>query len=375
MKENIREFFKKNDVAMSSAASWAWGTSLIMGQQIAQERGIVAWVIWAVCNSLTLAFFGYVFNKGVLKKEIIEKKEVKVIALIIQLFCLLVQLNFINNQFLIITGNELLSYLITIAIGLFFILIVFKKGLPTSIFTDIFQWGVAIVSIFVVIGIGLYCGVPSQTFVSTTSNGVLWGIWSGLVLFSGPIGDIQHWQRAEYDKTKKGYYKGAILFAIYMIQVLCMAFFKFNMAMNIVLLVAVLCVATSTIDSIAVALHEMGNKYVGTGFAIALCFLFGLFVKMGMIDLWSSFGIIRFAFAVAILLLPLCYAGKWKTSLLVNAVMLATVLFFSYCGQVKLLTTAGLISFAVVLLISVYLLIQTVKGAKNAKRKQSLKTN
>lgn len=29
-------------IGASSAASWAWGTSLIMGQQIAQEKGIIA---------------------------------------------------------------------------------------------------------------------------------------------------------------------------------------------------------------------------------------------------------------------------------------------------------------------------------------------
>ena len=50
-------------IGASSAASWAWGTSLIMGQQIAQEKGIIAWIIWAVCNTLTLALFGWLYNK------------------------------------------------------------------------------------------------------------------------------------------------------------------------------------------------------------------------------------------------------------------------------------------------------------------------
>ena len=143
-----KDFFK---IGCSSAASWAWGTSLIMGQQIAQQKGLIAWIIWAVCNSLTLALLGFLFNKKVITKELCEKKEVKIIALIIQLFCLLVQLNFINQQFLLITGSKIGAYLITIAIGFFFTLIVYKKGLPTSIKTDVGQWLGAIGSIMVII--------------------------------------------------------------------------------------------------------------------------------------------------------------------------------------------------------------------------------
>ena len=141
--------FKK--IGASSAASWAWGTSLIMGQQIAQEKGIIAWIIWAVCNTLTLALFGWLFNKKKISPETYNRKEVKVIALIIQLFCLLVQLNFINQQFLIITGSTTLAYIITIALGFFFTLIVYKKGLPTSVKTDVCQWIIAIVSIIIFI--------------------------------------------------------------------------------------------------------------------------------------------------------------------------------------------------------------------------------
>ena len=165
-----RDFFK---IGCSSAASWAWGTSLIMGQQIAQEKGIVAWLIWAICNSLTLALLGFLFNKKIITKELCDKKEVKIIALIIQLFCLLVQLNFINQQFLLITGSKIGAYLITIAIGFFFTLIVYKKGLPTSIKTDVGQWICAIISIVAIIIIGLVTKAPLQEFAKTTPSGIL----------------------------------------------------------------------------------------------------------------------------------------------------------------------------------------------------------
>ena len=354
-----KDFFK---IGCSSAASWAWGTSLIMGQQIAQQKGIIAWIIWAVCNTLTLALLGWLFNNKKITKEIYNRKEVKIIALIIQLFCLLVQLNFINQQFTVITGNSTLSYFITIAIGMIFTLIVYKKGLPTSIKTDVGQWLLGIISIVSIIIIGIVSKAEIQVFTNTSWNGVLWGIWSGLILFAGPIGDVQHWQRAEADTSKKGYYLGSILFGLYMLLILCMAIFKFNTTMNVILLLAVLCITTSTIDSIAVALHELGDKRIGTGIALALCISFGLFVKMGMIDLWSSFGVIRFTFAVAILLLPFALNKNKKVVLPISLLSFLIMVFFSIKGQIIINSIVGVVCFIISIIILIYLIYKSLKG-------------
>lgn len=347
-------------IGFSSAASWAWGTSLIMGQQIAQEKGIVAWIIWAVCNSLTLALLGLLYNKEIITPEIYNRKEVKAIALIIQLFCLLVQLNFINQQLLKLMDNSVLAYIITMVIGFIFTLMVFKKGLPTSVNTDIIQWLLAIVTIIAIVAIGIITDVPRQEFAKTSGSGILWGVWSGLILFAGPIGDVQHWQRLTADESKKAYYLGAGLFAMYMLLILCMAFFEFSRIMNVILLITVLCITTSTIDSIAVATHEIKDKKIGTLVALAMCVLWGLFVKIGMIDLWSSFGVIRFAFAIAILILPLCLKGKIKITTPILAVVTAIMIIFAVLGQITITNIAGIISFAIAMLIVIYLLIKSI---------------
>lgn len=353
-------------IGFSGAASWAWGTSLIMGQQIAQEKGLIAWIIWAVCNSLTLALLGILFNKKIISKEVFKKKEAKVVALIIQLFCLLVQLNFINQQFLKILGNPLYSYIITVVIGFIFTLIVFKRGLPTSINTDIAQWVGAIVSIVVIISIGIITNAPLQQFANTTPSGVLWGVWSGLILFAGPIGDVQHWQRVESDRSKKAYYFAAFLFALYMVLILGMAFFEFTKLMNIILLLTVLCVTTSTIDSIAVATHEIKNKTVGTIVSLLICLTWGLFIKIGMIDLWSSFGVIRFAFAIGILLFPLCMKGNIKSVIPISILGIATLSIFTILGQINIDNIAGKICMVIAVVILVY---TSVLSIINKKRK------
>ena len=220
----------------------------------------------------------------------------------------------------------------------------------------------AIVSIITIILIGIFTKAPLQTFAPTSMNGVLWGVWSGLILFAGPIGDVQHWQRAEADESKKGYYLGAFLFGLYMLLILGMAFFKFTMIMNIVLLIAVLGITTSTIDSIAVALHEIGNKKIGTGLALALCIAFGVFVKMGMLQLWSSFGVIRFAFAVGILLLPLALNKKSNIVIPVSAVTFATMVLFATLGQITINSVIGVVSFIIATIILGYVSVKSFNG-------------
>ena len=57
----------------SIAISWAWGTSLILGMQIAQTKGVGAFLLWAAANCLTLVLFGQLYKRGVVTEKILEK--------------------------------------------------------------------------------------------------------------------------------------------------------------------------------------------------------------------------------------------------------------------------------------------------------------
>ncbi|MCM1227700.1 MAG: hypothetical protein NC320_09845 [Clostridium sp.] len=214
----------------------------------------------------------------------------------------------------------------------------------------------AIAAIASILLVGTFSGAELRSFMPTAPSGISWGIWSGLILFAGPIGDVQHWQRADADKSGKAYNIGAVLFGLYMLLILGMALFKFNKAMNILLLIAVLGVTTSTIDSIAAALHKVGNKNIGTGISLVVCLSFGLYINMGMIGLWSSFGVIRFAFAVGILLMPFALSGK--TAVVLPAVIGSSgvITYFAADGQIAVMSIPGIISLTVSGVILAYVL-------------------
>lgn len=289
---------KKCNIGMSIAASWAWGTSLIMGMQIAHEKGVVAFWIWAIANSLTLYLFSKLYPY--IKDPMVDNKIFKVFALAVQIFCLIIQLNVINQ----IINN----YMITCAIGVAFVVIVFKDGIFKSISTDMAQWSIMIISIIAIILVGYTTGAKRIINLSMESSNIRWALYSALVLFSGPIGDLQHHQRARVNV--EGYKAGAWYFFLYMCLLFVMSLFEFNSTMNFILLIATLCVTTSTIDSIAVSLHELCNKKVGTGIALILCFAWTIFVDWGVLNIWSKFGYVRIGFAVALILVGLYKYNK-----------------------------------------------------------------
>lgn len=307
----------KNDpfgikIGVSAAASWAWGTSLVVGMDIAQTRGAAVFAIWAIANTLTLTLFAILMNKGVIKPHVFDNLIIKIFAIVIQMFCLIIQLNIINQTLGTYISDPLVTYLITSAIGIAFVLMVARNGLPLSVKADIVKWGIAIAAIVIIIAIGVLQGARAYTFAIPTADDYLWGWWSALILLSGLIGDVQHWQRAISDKSRKGYYWGTLFFGIYMVLIFTMAHFHFNDAMNAVLLVAVLAVTVSTINSIAVAMHEVGSRKIGTLVSIGICLAWGLGVGIGIVTLWSNFGVVRVCFAAIIIVSSLVIASYVK---------------------------------------------------------------
>ena len=285
----------------SIAISWAWGTSLILGMQIAQTKGIEAFSIWALANCFTLFLFGALYQRKILKPEVLNQKIVRVFVNLIQIFCLIIQLKILNETFQSFFSPTT-SYLTTALMGIALTLLMYKKGLAASIFTDLWQGILTLVILGSMVLYGFSNSVSSIPLPSSDSNSILWAIWSACILLSGIMTDLQHWQRASVTKEPIKAFSCAMgFFFFYLSLVLVLSLFKLDSLMNLLLLVAVIGVTTSTIDSIAVALHkDFGRKY-GTLLCLLICVGFGLLVELSVLSLWSYFGSIRVGLAIYIL--------------------------------------------------------------------------
>lgn len=296
-------------IGASVAISWAWGTSLILGMQIAQTKGIEAFGIWALANTVTLAVFGFLYKAKVITERLLEYKFVHWVTLLIQAFCLVIQLKILNEVLLPVIGSSSATYAIVSAIGLFFVGIMWKRGLYTSIWTDNLQGAVTMIALIAMLGICIGTGANEYALPHSDSSSIAWGLWSACILLSGIITDLQHWQRAKANGNGYAFEWATLFFGLYMGLVFGLAHYELDGINRALLIVAVLGVTTSTIDSIAVAMHRMFNKTIGTLTCFVICLAWGLLIDFGVVDIWSHFGVVRVGLACAMLYLGI---RQWR---------------------------------------------------------------
>ena len=289
-------------IGVSVAASWAWGTGFIVGMGTMQEKGLIPFLIWGVANISTLVIFGLLFRTGVLSAKLFNSKWVKAIALVLQCVIFVLNANVINNILLKVGISEGASYWITCLVGVVLVAMMYSKGLVASVFTDNIQVLVTYVLGALLVVLGASCSDVYE-IPTNVDGGIGWAVWSAVILLTSPIGDMEMWQRAEADEQGKAFYIGAGVFSVYVLLIALCSRFVFTPMMNTVLLFMMIAVCSATLDSVIVCFHELGNKDIGTVAALVLCLVWGVFKKVGIIELWGQIGIVRVAICVSILIL------------------------------------------------------------------------
>lgn len=305
--------------AMSLAASWAWGTSLVVGMELMQTKGYIPFLIWAVANSLAIPLFGFLAYKIPNLKNIISSKLVTIFMIIVSVFCLWIQLNAIyqylgNLSFLSDTIIKAICIVMMIILSLF----LYRDGLMKSIFLDNPLWYMCYSLLFILMVYGLLYHVELYNIEALTNKSeVFWAINSCFILFSGPFMSLQNWQMAKKLKQEKkmsSHYIAGCLFALYMGLVGILAYFRFDGIMNILLILVILCVALSTADAAIVGMQKLSGKKVGTMIALVSIIAWLFVIPLGVMGLWTTMGNMRkYVVLVCIIIsLALCFKDKYK---------------------------------------------------------------
>jgi Na+/proline symporter len=313
----------------SMTASWAWGSSLMVGMALLLEKGLVPFLIWAGCNSLMLPFFGYMVKKYPNFEKATGTKGFVLLMTVMQFF-----ITWVNMQAIFMVSEKLgmsplAGKVLAIGIGLFFILMVFKGGLELSIFTDFWQWAIMYVGVISIVIIGFLTGVGTNT-VSLLMNGtsdilpnggsvphVIWAIYGGASLLCGGFIDLQQWQRAKVairEGQEKAFIIGGALFAIYIGIIGFMAHFQFSYIMTLILMVVAIMVTSSTLDSAGAAFQEIGGNKIGAVLGILAVLSWQFVYSIGIINIWNYYATFR---------------------LVIVAVMIVTVLIWTHVENKK----------------------------------------
>ena len=322
IKKIMKGLLKRNTTlfyAMSLAATWAWGTSLVVGMETVQTKGWIPFIIWAVANSLAIPLFGFIAYRIPNLDKVVNSKIVSIFTTIVSIFCIWIQLNAIyqylcNLEFV----TDITAKIIAITIMVFMAIALYKNGLIKSIFLDNPLWYLCYGLLIALLICGLVGNVETFNIVNYTDKSeISWALNSCIILFSGPIMSLQNWQMAEKlrrENKMKAHYLAGVLFAIYMLFVGILANFKFNGIMNMLLVFVVLCVALSTADSAIVGIQKVLKKKWGTIVSLIAIACWNWVIPMGVMGLWTTMGNMRkyVAGACIIVAIAMYYIQKRK---------------------------------------------------------------
>lgn len=286
------------------AAGWSTGMSLIFGMTVISERGIIPFAIWGFFNAFALMFFGYLIFKFPSIFRVADSKYIKWFTVLVKIFSIWIQMSAIYEIGMMAGIPSNIAMAVSFVSGIVFVLIVYRLGLNGSMYTDQFQWYLAYAGVLIFIVLGLKSGGFSAPIWGDAYN-VKWAVYTGFLLLSGPLVDLQNWQRAKIvyrEKLTLAYPFAFLLFLFYMILVLFAGMFEVTHIMSVFIFVVCFLNGTSTLDSDAVALHSIKGAKFGVVIGILTVLTWQLVKSIGFFDLWQIIANLRFYFALAIVI-------------------------------------------------------------------------
>ena len=109
---------------------------------------------------------------------------------------------------------------------------------------------------------------------------------------------------------EKSHILAGVFFAVYMLFVFCLGFYKFNSTMLIIQVFAILCITLTTMDASIVGMQKIAGRKVGTVVALISAFLWVFVIPMGVLNLWTFMGNRRKE--IAALCIILAFIKTWR---------------------------------------------------------------
>lgn len=320
MFSKIRNKFINNPslyYSMSIAATWAGVGSLIVGIQMAQNYGIVPFLLWAFGNVLACIVFG-IFAPMIPKlREVFRSKVMRFTVGILCMFQVWVNLNGVQSVFattpLTETFGIALAYL---SAGLFIILLL-RFGMIRNVLTDNASWA-AVYGIALLLTVGAM--IHSQGNMHTLPWGkdpaaIRVGVEKFLLLLPGPFlypyffeilsYNEQNMDGAKRINVRRAFIGGGLLFGAYLVFTFLLAWTHFSPVLNTVKAFLITLVALSTISSFLYSIYITFGRKLGLIVNVACVTLWQYLIPMGVLGVWTLMASIRIYIVIGSILFAL----------------------------------------------------------------------
>lgn len=312
--------------SMSIAATWAGVGSLMVGIQMAQDYGVIPFLLWALGNILACMVFG-IFAPTIPKlRYVFRSKPMHTIVGSMCIFQVWLNMNGIqaifNDTPLTGTFGMILSY----AIAIFFIFLLIRFGMIRNVLTDNASWIAVYGVAFVLTIAAIIYSQGNMNILPLGFDQIPAGVEKCLLLLPGAFLYPYFFEILDYndhneDGTKKinvrrAFINGGWLFGAYLIFTFLLAWTNFGPILNIVKAFLITLVAVSTISSFLYSIYITFGRKLGIFINIATVASWQFLIPMGVLGVWTLMSSIRIFIVTGAILFALVwnFAGKRKAA-------------------------------------------------------------
>lgn len=303
---SIIDRFKKNPslyYSMSIAATWAGVGSLMVGIQMAQNYGILPFLLWALGNTLACILFGLLAPKIPRLRAVFSSRAMQITMGLMSVFQVWINLNGIQTVFVDTPLTGTFGMVFAYAVAVFFILLLIRYGMIRNVLTDNLSWGAVYLVGVVLTAAAILYSRGNMISLGWGTDQLPAGIEKCLLLLPGPFlypyfFELLGYNENNPDGTKKinitkAFIIGGLLFGAYLVFTFLLAWTRFSPALNTLKAVLITLVAVSTVSSFLYSIYLTFGRKLGLVVNIACVAFWQLLIPMGVLGVWTLMSSIR----------------------------------------------------------------------------------
>lgn len=302
---SLKQKFKSKPLlwyALSIAATWAGVGSLMVGIELAQDYGIIPFLLWAFGNTIACMVFG-IFAPLIPKiREIYRTRAMKIITGIVCLFQVWVMMNGIQSAIADTSLGSIAGTVTAYAFAIFFIFLLFKNGIIRNVLTDGIGWiGVYAVAT-VLCAVALLFGGETGT-LPLGSEYTMLGLEKCIILIPGPFLYPYFFELLDYnddnpDNTEKvnirtAFIVGGVMFGAYLLFTYFLSLASLTPWMNIVKAILITLVGVSTLSSFLYSVYLTFGRKIGLALNIITVGGWYWAIPLGVMNAWTLMASVR----------------------------------------------------------------------------------
>lgn len=285
-------------LGVTTASSWAWGASIMVGLTILTTVGLIPWLVWAIITAASPGVFCYAYYKMPQIHRLTDKRWVRGLMSIVQVFAIWIQMQIVY-EVAVLSGYfpPWASTAFALIIGAFFVGVVYRGGFIRSMNLDNALWWMLCLTMISVIFFRFgYGGDPG--FEPILFGGTGSGAWSWMLLviptqMAATWVDLQMWQRARlmYEEYRPSAALWAsLVFGAYALLELTAFYDGLSPEMYLLLLAGAVLVASDTLVAAGAAIQEISNSLRrGALIALAIAAVWPVVASLGVVGLWGTY--------------------------------------------------------------------------------------